>query len=97
MKDHDEIWLEHPDSEGFEGRQWMYKDIFDRGIRYIRADICNDLNNQLLDRQVSDCKTIIELEAKLIEAEQKGNEYFTKMLKWQEKAMGQYRPGWDEL
>ena len=105
MKDHKEIWLEPrpiPPAD-HEDRTWCSDNAFEpdeydgrQATRYIRADICNALNNQLLERQVSDTKIIIELEGKLIKAQQKCNEYFVKMLEWQEKAMGQYRPGWDE-
>ena len=105
IKDHDEIWLEPrpiPPAPQ-DDRTWRQNNEYEDGYygrkptRYIRADICDGLNNQLLERQVSDTKIIIELEDKLVKAQQKCNEYFVKMLEWQEKAMGQYRPGWDEL
>ena len=106
IKDHDEIWLEPRPipPEDYEDRTWCLEDAYQpkhyegrKATRYIRADICDDLNNQLLTQLTADTKTIIELEAKLVKAQQKCNEYFVKMLEWQEKAMGQYRPGWDEL
>jgi len=79
-KDHDEIWLEPrpiPPAD-HEDRTWCSDNAFEpdeydgrQATRYIRADICNALNNQLLERQISDCKKIIELESKLTKAEQK--------------------------
>jgi len=72
MKDHDEIWLEPNHPEHTDDRTWCQDNVFEpedydgkQATRYIRADICNDLENQLLDRQVSDCKIIIGLEERL--------------------------------
>ena len=82
-KDHDEIWLEPrpiPPAD-HEDRTWCSDNAFEpdeydgrQATRYIRADICDDLNNQLLERQISDCKKIIELESKLEAAERRFDE-----------------------
>ena len=82
IKDHDEIWLEPrpiPPAPQ-DDRTWCQNNEYEDGYygrkptRYIRADICDDLNNQLLERQISDCKKIIELESKLEAAERRFDE-----------------------
>ena len=101
MKDHREIWLEPrpiPPAPQ-DDRTWRQNNEYEgrKATRYIRADLHDTIEIfQLFERQISDTKTITELEVKLVKAQQKCNEYFVKMLEWQEKAMGQYRPGWDE-
>ena len=99
-KDHDEIWLEPrpiPPAD-HEDRTWCSDNAFEpdeydgrQATRYIRADICNALNNQLLERQVSDTKIIIELEGRLeaiektIKAEQDYSIYWRKRAEAAEK------------
>jgi len=79
MTDHKEIWLEPrpiPPADQ-DNRTWCQDNAFElddydgrKATRYIRADICDDLNNQLLTQLTADTKTIIELEVKLVKAQQ---------------------------
>jgi len=98
MTDHKEIWLEPrpiPPADQ-EDRTWCQDNAYEpdeydgrKATRYTRADLHDTIVIfQLLERQISDTKIIIELEDKLVKAQQKCNEYFVKMLEWQEKAMG---------
>ena len=99
IKDYKEIWLESrpiPPAPQ-DDRTWRQNNEYEDGYygrkatRYIRADICDDLNNQLLERQVSDTKIIIELEGRLeaiektIKAEQDYSIYWRKRAETAEK------------
>ena len=78
IKDPREIWLwprpippaHQDDRTRCQNNEYEHGYYGRKPTRYIRADICDDLNNQLLERQISDCKKIIELEGKLEAGEQ---------------------------
>ena len=79
MTDHKEIWLEPrpiPPADR-DNRTWCEDNVYEiddhdgrEATRYIRADLHDTIENQLLTQLTADTKTIIELEVKLVKAQQ---------------------------